>query len=253
MSFTPVSIKAKNFKDAWQQASCVIMKSKWELRNLAVHIQQTDCSFSDKEIINSVSDLVNKCKILNPKQVAYTIFPHNLYKSCNACKKILYEKYNKKHGLFDILHAYNKNEWGTYFRRMTHYEIPYGKTINQLDNIINAINNRKTRSKACYCIIIQIPGFETIRPRGGPCLNYITFQIKQSQIGLLAVYRNHDFLERAYGNYWGLCNLLNFVAQQTKLQNGPITCISSHAYVDKKRSEFKSFLNQFNNLDSVRK
>lgn len=61
-------------------------------------------------------------------------------------------------------------------------------------------------------------------------------------LGLLAVYRNHDFLERAYGNYWGLCNLLNFIANEVGATPGPLTCVSSHAYVDKKKTAFKTLL-----------
>lgn len=125
--------------------------------------------------------------------------------------------------------------------------ICYNKTdrINQLDNIIQAIRNRSTTQKAAYTIIIQQPGSETIRPRGGPCLNYLALQLvpgKPRSIGLLAVYRNHDFLERAYGNYWGLCLLLQFIAKETGSKVGPITCISSHAYVPNKREALISFL-----------
>ncbi len=51
------------------------------------------------------------------------------------------------------------------------------------------------------------------------------------QLSLLCVYRNHDFLERAYGNYWGLCYLLNLIACETNMEPGTLTCISSHAYI----------------------
>ena len=97
---------------------------------------------------------------------------------------------------------------------MTYYETKHGY-VNQLDNIINAINNRSKKHKAAYTIYIQKPGCETIRPRGGPCLNYIAVQIEKketSEIGLLCVYRSHDFLERAYGNYWGLTQ---YICQRT--------------------------------------
>ena len=101
---------------------------------------------------------------------------------------------------------------------MTHYNGPDG-TVNQLNNIIAAIRDRENLSKAAYTIVIQEPGGETVRPLGGPCLNYIAVQAEPGQagqpltLGLLAVYRNHDFLERAYGNYWGLCNLLDVPCQ----------------------------------------
>jgi thymidylate synthase len=65
------------------------------------------------------------------------------------------------------------------------------------------------------------------------------------ELSLMCIYRNHDFLERAYGNYWGLLNLLKFLAHETNLNVGVLTCISSHAYVDKKKTELKNFLEAY--------
>ena len=56
-------------------------------------------------------------------------------------------------------------------------------------------------------------------------------------ISLLAVYRNHDFRERTFGNYWGLCSLLKYICTETDSSMGSITCISSHAYVDTNKTE----------------
>jgi thymidylate synthase len=116
---------------------------------------------------------------------------------------------------------------------MTHYD-KAGAVVNQLDTIIRAVRTRANVNTAAYTVLIQNPGGETVRPLGGPCLNYIAVQLDTSPqltLGLLAVYRNHDFLERAYGNYWGLCNLLRFLAAEVGAAPGPLTCVSSHAYV----------------------
>jgi len=119
--------------------------------------------------------------------------------------------------------------------------------INQLKNIIDAINARGRVSRAAYTIILEKPGCETKRAMGAPCLNYIAVQVESGNprtINLLCVYRNHDFLKRAYGNYWGLANLLNFIACETESAIGTLTCVSSHAYVDGKKSELKSFVEE---------
>ena len=79
---------------------------------------------------------------------------------------------------------------------MIYYETGSGEIQNQLENIIHAIKVRSNISTAAYTIIIQKPGGETIRPLGGPCLNYIAVQLEPGnpvKLGLLAVYRNHDF------------------------------------------------------------
>lgn len=134
---------------------------------------------------------------------------------------------------------------GTYFRRMTHYD-GGGAPVNQLENIISALTTRENVTKAALTVVIQKPGSETTRPLGGPCLNYLAIQAErneQTTLGMLAVYRNHDFLQKAYGNYWGLCNLLCFLAKETNTIAGPLTCVSSHAYVEgKQRRALRRFL-----------
>jgi thymidylate synthase len=127
---------------------------------------------------------------------------------------------------------------------MTHYENGNG-SINQLDNIVNAINNRQKIYQAAYTIVIEKPGRETIRPLGAPCLNYIAVQLTPGNprtISLLCIYRNHDFLERAYGNYWGLCNLIKFLSEETQSTPGALTCVSSHAYVNSNKTQILELL-----------
>ena len=117
--------------------------------------------------------------------------------------------------------------------------------MNQLDNIITAIRKDANTFSAAFVMVIQTPGGETTRRLGGPCLNYLAVQLDVGPpltLGLLCTYRNHDFLERAYGNYWGLCNLLRFMADETGAQPGPLTCISSRAFVVNHKAELKNLL-----------
>jgi thymidylate synthase len=236
----PICVVSNDFQNAWLDAIRRLTDSHWELRNLMVQVRDPkvlDQSFHDK-----LEAFAKAQGILGPKHVAYTIFPHKLYERKGDATK-LFTAYNKPRGMFDR----KKTSWGTYFRRMTSYEAPSGK-INQLDNIISAMRARRNLSKAAYTIVIQTPGGETVRPLGGPCLNYIAVQAEAAQqggaseVGLLAIYRNHDFLKRAYGNYWGLCNLLMFLAKEVNGTPGPLTCVSSHAYVDAKKTALRQFV-----------
>lgn len=236
----PVRIVAESFQTAWLEVVKQLMDSHWELRNLVVHIKNPgtlDQSFHDK-----IKTFAKAQEIFDPKHVAYTIFPHKMYKSRRNATA-LFTAYNKPKGFYDR----TRTGWGTYFRRMTNY-VGVNGTVNQLDNIISAIRDRVHLSKAAYVIVIQSPGGETVRPLGGPCLNYIAIQVEPGEtghpltLGLLAVYRNHDFLERAYGNYWGLCNLLRFLAKEVDGISGPLTCISSHAYVSGMKTALRQFM-----------
>jgi thymidylate synthase len=85
---------------------------------------------------------------------------------------------------------------------------------------------------AAYTIVVVRPK-DSHRPRGGPCLNYIALQLGRDSgsrtLSLLAVYRNHDFVQRALGNYIGLADLQAFLADQSGYGLGTLTCVSSRA------------------------
>lgn len=234
----PVAISAAHFHHAWLNVLCCLKTNNWKLRNLIVHIENV--SAFDSNIHMQICDKINSVNPLKAKQVAYTIFPHRLYEICGTSER-LYKEYNKPGGFYD---KHYSGGWGNYFRRMTNYSpVETAKAIknpNQLKNIIAAINTRRTLCRAAYTIIIPRPGGETTRKMGGPCLNYIAIQLEPMNdgriISLLCVYRNHDFIGRAYGNYWGLCNLTRFIAQETNSAPGPLTCISSNAYIENHKS-----------------
>ena len=238
----PVKVVAEDFQQAWLDVVRQLISSHWDLNNVVAHIR--DVTAIDLNFHDRIESFAKNQGLLGPKHVAYTIFPHGLYRGKDA--NGLFTAYNKPRGFFDRV----KTSWGTYFRRMTNYE-GANRPINQLSNIISAIRDREKLSRAAYTIVIQYPGGETVRPLGGPCLNYLAVQAKYAQgnqsiiIGLLAVYRNHDFLERAYGNYWGLCNLIRFLAAEVGATPGPLTCISSHAYVSEKKTALKALVEEF--------
>ncbi|KYH32811.1 hypothetical protein [Neomoorella mulderi] len=233
----PVLVNAESFQEAWLKGSRLLVQNKWELWNLIVHI--TNPNSFDTIFHRSVSRFAFTHNLLDPKAVAYTIFPYKLYRRYRTASN-LFHVYNKPHGFYERKYGSSKY-WGNYFRRMTYYEGTNG-VINQLENIINAINNSRRIHKAAYTIVIQKPGGETVKPLGGPCLNYIAIQQEPStpkRLSLLCVYRNHDFLERTYGNYWGLCELLKFIAAEIEAIPTGITCISSHAFIDSHKRDFK--------------
>lgn len=237
----PIIVIEDNFQKAWLEVVKCLRNSHWDINNLIVQIKNP--KDLDSNFHRKVISFASKQKLLNPKHVAYTIFPHNLYTGSTPLQH-LFNSYNRHGGLYERLQKLKRGQWGTYFRRITNYD-KAGIVVNQLDNVIKAINNRQNINRAAYTIIIPNPGGETIRPLGGPCLNYLAVQCEPGcpkKVGLLAVYRNHDFLKRAYGNYWGLCNLLKCIASEVTAEVGPLTCISSHAYVSQKKSNLKNFV-----------
>ncbi len=238
---SPHLIETQSFQEAWIVAARHLHQHRWSVRNLIIHI--LDPVAFNQSIHDRVTAFANNVKVLGPKHVAYTIFPHCLRARCGTSKE-LYEKYNRTNGLCKRLVRRSHNRWGTYFQRLTAYETSDG-LVNQLDNIITAIRKDSSTYTAAFAMVIQKPGGETTRRLGGPCLNYMAVQLDAGPprtLGLLCTYRNHEFLERAYGNYWGLCNLLKYMADETGTQPGPLTCISSQAFVVGHKAPLKKLL-----------
>jgi len=234
----PVLICEDSFQFAWAKALFALRENKWRAWNLVVQISTPE--LFDNDINESLTTFSKSQGLIKPKDVAHTIFPQTFYKTGMA-RPVFYKKYMK-------FFKYSRNRphsgWGTYFERMIKYKSPNQKSTDQLGSIIDNINSWTTNYGASFVMVIPYPHSDVNKTMGAPCLNYVTVQVeyadkscKQKKINLLAVYRNHDFLQRAYGNYWGLCNLLKYIAFETDSHVGMLTCISSRADVPKKREE----------------
>lgn len=238
---SPEVIVAPSFQTAWLQAVGFLAERGWAAPNLIVQISDP-CALDDA-IHQQVCSFAAARGLLGPKHVAYTIFPHRLYEKRGSAEEV-FRSYNRPAGMYERLRRRAPGWWGTYFRRMTHYETAE-RPQNQLQNIISAVLSRKRIYRAAYTIALQKVGPETIRPLGGPCLDFLAVQLEGGtthRLGLMGVYRNQDFLERAYGNYWGLCNLLTFLAAETHYAPGALTCVSSRAYVSGDKRPLKELL-----------
>lgn len=226
----PTVITAHSFQAAWAQAVVGLKSSNWTTWNLVVQIDSP--SVMDSSIQDRAIEFAKCHELITPVQVAHTIFPYKYYKS-GINRERLYKKYWR---YFKFTRTQPHRGWGTYFERMIRYA-PTGdnaQAVDQLATIIDSIKGRRSNYGAAYTIVIPYPQKDSRRIIGAPCLNYLTVQVETvgrgKRVSLLAVYRNHDFLERAYGNYLGLCKLLEYIAAETNSEVGSLTCISSHAY-----------------------
>lgn len=232
----PHLIEADSLGRAWLAMCDYVLANHNEVRNLTVAINHP--LSIDPLLHGSVEAFCRSQGLLTPKHVAYAIFPEGLARRHGAPN--LFTAYNRTRGFFDHV----KTSWGTYFRRMTQYDGQHGP-VNQLSRIIDAINSRMACHRAAYTMLIQQPGGENVRPRGGPCLNYLALQIEPGEprtISLLAVYRNHDVVERAYGNFLGLGWLLRFLCGETNSTVGQLTCLSAHAYINRSIGALRAVL-----------
>jgi len=135
-----------------------------------------------------------------------------------------------------------RNRRGTYFGRMVAWPGPKNEEFNQLDQAIRRLRSARERGHRRgheYEVGLTMPADEIAVPvlvpgkdlytQGFPCLSHLSFGLLHGVVSLLAVYRSHDFISRGYGNYLGLGRVLRFVADESGLPAGELTCVSASA------------------------
>lgn len=234
---SPYLIVSESFQEAWANAIILLKDNGWNIWSLVVQI--TAPTLFNREKHDRVTEFSKHHEdIIEPDKVAYTIFPFRLYKSGLTKRKRLYKGYWR---YFKMTRQMEHSSWGTYFERMIKYPTANGD-VDQLGTIIDNINTRDKNYGASYVLIIPRPDKDLKKIMAAPCLNYITIQVEKKddekrEINLLAVYRNHDFRARAYGNYYGLCKLLQYISFETGSDVGVLTCVSSHACTPNNKQE----------------
>lgn len=222
-------------------------------RNLVLEISKPGVTRrSDLAIVRRVdAQIVAQGKGLSIETVAGTIFPQGLY---NRRKRPdFYQEYLRL-----IARAKKPGTWGQYFERMTHRTASDGRVVNPLEDVIGKLHRAVTSGNSIYQSTYELspsdpaqdinpgedigaelatydPTRDRNRPYGGPCLSHLSFKITDRHIlDLTAIYRSHHYCERALGNLLGLARLQKYVADQAGLDQGTLTCVSTHAELDLK-------------------
>jgi thymidylate synthase len=174
------------------------------------------------EITNS--NLISSAAV---SDVINTIFPAKFHsRNLTLSNQQFYDKHEQIYLKGKKVHRKNRSRWGNYFLRFTKFG---SNQLNQLQPIIDGINNRVNDQKACYIMHVSSIDYDNnTRVIGNPCLQYVQFGVYNGALHLSAVYRNHDFLTKALGNYIGLSKLLEFVCSETGSIVGTVTCQSLH-------------------------
>ena len=219
---------------------------------------------ADRVVIARVDDALQSIENsgLTVRTVAGTIFPQALY--LEHGHPAFYDHY-----LRAIKRGKKANTWGTYAHRMISRPSKDGKgTINPLDMIVTKLREdgqpkkKKTGAVSSFTSAyelgiaepeddlanaveskpdgaelptysVSIDGKEWL---GFPCLSHVSFKRVADgtghKVNMTAIYRSHHYCARALGNLIGLGQLLSFVAKESKLGVGVMTCVSTHATLD---------------------
>lgn len=241
----------KRIVPTWLAAARYLQATGGTGRNLLLEVSQPGVlSRSDLPVLGRVNAQMVANGDLSIETVAGTIFPQGLY--TRVGRPDFYQEYQRL-----MTRAQKPGTWGLYFDRITRREAPDRTTVNPLEDVIEklkAVVARGVVYQATYELSPSDPAqdvvpssdngaelatYDPIRDRkrlyGGPCLSHLSFKITSSTIlDLTAIYRSHRYCERALGNLIGLGRLQKFVAEQSELQLGALTCVSTHAELDLK-------------------
>jgi hypothetical protein len=188
--------------------------------------------------------------------VANTIFPAQLA-AISTGPGELAQRYRRMYPTLRRLHKSNRK--GTYFGRIVAHPAADGER-DQLADLIERLNTElgtRGPKSARYEVNIGGPGDlaqtgeecaaekpsdggtfhiyaagKDTSPMGFPCLSFCSFQLDGDTLHMVAQYRYQYLIERGYGNYLGLGQLLGYVCATVGLRPGQLTIIAGVAAVD---------------------
>ena len=227
----PVIIEEPNLSVAWGKAFLEVYKVK-EVTPLVVVVN--DLKDGDPLEFPPIRDalelLLEAVGEESSHTVANTIFPTRMWNP-EAGRGELFDRYLRMYPRLRRLAT--ANTYGLYFQRLIAFGCDSeGKDgLNQLDQILSTWHRGNHRRTALQASLFDPYNDHTHQPRRGfPCLQQVVFT--PSRTGDLAVtgfYATQYIVEKAYGNYLGLCRLGQFMAHEMGLRLERITCIATPA------------------------
>lgn len=226
-----------NCESAWRAAVQYLLQHDREMTNLLVTID-------DPTRLNSswLADYDPRSAIGADdriKDVVNTVFPFRLAARFGADREGLYSHYL---GMNERARHYvrNRGAWGTYFQRLINFDGNSG--VNQLERVITKLATWDRRATAALVFHTSAPTLDSPRTRGGPCWQFGELLWHRGDVvDFVVVYRNHDYCNKALGNFVALGQLLNFICSAAGKRPGKLVCHSVHAYFDESEATMNRF------------
>ncbi len=241
-------VEGENVSTAWVNGLDRLLAAGGEAVNLTVAI--ADPTTEEPAVRSVVDAFISERRRVRPRSVeristvANTIFPQSLYieRLGEGAESHLYDLERRARRVTHV-----RNQRGTYFERMVAWPIDNPRngqptqTFNQLDQAVTRLrrlHEQGLQRGNQFEIGLTAPGDQSIalpivvpgrdrQTMGFPCLSHVSLSLQKGIVHMTALYRNHEFIARGYGNYVGLGRALRFVAQQSGWPIGELTCVSA--------------------------
>lgn len=229
---------SKNLSVAWAQLFLHLMKRGVAEASPAITTITDIVDETEQEHASIRSALDRHVDQLRPKYaklhschtVANTIFPISLWNPrLENDADVLYRRFQMT---WPRIKQCSANRKGSYFQRLVAFQGDQDQpSVNQLAHIAETYRAGNHRRSALQAGVFDPRADHNhARVSGFPCLHQVAFTpVNQKELHLTAFYGTQYVVDRAYGNYLGLCRLGRFMAKQMGLRFTQMTCIASVA------------------------
>ena len=233
---TDMLVEDNNLSVAWAKVFLQVFQDG-EVSPVVVVIRDIgdEGPLQDSPIRGALDQLLEEDgKGLSCNTVANTIFP-SIWNP-NADRQELYDRYRR---ILPRLRKDRRNRNGLYFQRL----ISYGAdgTVNQLEHIIQTWHKGNHRRTALQAGLFDpLRDHTNQRMRGFPCLQQVSFApCGEDGLSITGYYATQYVVERAYGNYLGLCRLGRFMAHEMGLRFDRMICIATPVMLHRTKKSVK--------------
>ncbi len=240
---TPLIIEEPNLSHAWGRVLLhVLDNSKPRLAPLTVSVTgfSDGLPIEDEQIRHALDSILGtKEKKYSSRVSALTIFPHDAWVRRGRLSVRVFSDWYLKY-FFPRLQARDgHNKRGTYFERMVRFQgskkenngKPGLGEKNQLDHLVTIWRRDRTNSSSSRHSALQASIFDPVKDHTGgkmlgfPCLQQVSFSYDGADaLAVNAYYPTQYIMDRAYGNYLGLCHLGQFMARDMGLNLVRLNC-----------------------------
>ncbi|MEB3179286.1 MAG: hypothetical protein VKL59_09680 [Nostocaceae cyanobacterium] len=228
-SNAPWLIEDTNLSHAWGRVFLhIIDNSGKEISPLVISLTGFNNGIpeEDSAIRDALNQYLKSDKKKTVDKISETIFPASIWEHYQDNRQEFFNNYIKD---LPNIKAKAKPKYRPclYFERLIDFGCgPHNG--NQLEHIISEYKSRKEVRKSMLQASIFDPQRDHVRNAqlGFPCLQHISFvpNNKDKTLVMNAFYATQQLLEKAYGNYLGLCRLGNFMAYEMELKFERMNC-----------------------------
>ena len=222
---------------AWADAARRL-NADGDLHGLMLHIEDpVGFAPGEEDVVCRVDEFLRESGKCGISTVSNTIFPADLDRGdgIEALTDRYIETFERR--------MHRQGEWGRYFQRMVAWPVGGGRnasTVNQLAEHIRSLRAMREGKARFFGNVTEIALFDPARDlrkkMNRQCLSFIELKPVRDgdmwRLSMMAVYRNHYYVQRTLGNLIGLGRLLQFIARETGFEVGSLTIQSTHACLD---------------------